>query len=451
MLSFPERNDLQLSDIIFSAASQQISRFEREATRSRLSTRSRLHSIAHDAEFVQQVAELFSLPLIANERCGSWYVAPPAKKGSVYFKSTDGHAGQWSLSLRRLNLNLLELIALQRGCIIVDSTRRGKSMPDALSKTVPIWIAVWNRLLFPANQEACTLRTPSDVVGASEHSQIEQRLDKLVDDLKSLDLDLEAIRKSLQKPLRPTWVTQSSGVSGMDLDESFYHVILCTASGRDAGQDVSGFNYVQGAADDAEAWALGLTPQLFWEHKDTLLESSEDDLPALITSLVSEEDNNESTEAPILIKPTQLLIGTTASTIPQDCTLIITCSPTPPTSPTPSSPTKTLHLPLPPGKLGSRALRHLLPQLPLFLNPHLSPTAKTLITCPSGKDHSIGVALCVLCLFATTDGTLHKDTDNASHMNKDFIKRRLSWIMASIPSANPSRATLQSVNAYLLG
>ncbi|KAG8623912.1 hypothetical protein KVT40_008888 [Elsinoe batatas] len=445
-----EHDEPQLSEIIFSAASQQISRFEREAARSRLSTRSRLHAIAYDAEFVQQVAEHFSLPLVANERCGSWYVAPSDKKGSVYFKSTDGHAGQWSLSLRRLNLNLLELIAEQEGCIIVDSTRRGKSMPDALSKTVPIWIAVWNRLLFPANQDACKLRSPPDVVGASEHSQIEQRLDKLVDDLRSLDLDLEDVGESLQKPLRPIWVTQSSGVSGTDLDESFYPIILCTASGRDAGQDVSGFDYVQGAADDAEAWALGLTPQLFWEHKEILLNSFEDDLPDLIKSLGSEDDS-ESAATPILIKPTtQLLIGTITSAIPSDC-ILVTCSPNPPTFPSPSSPTKTLHLPLIPGKLGSRSLRHLLPQLHPFLTPLLSPTSEILITCTSGKDHSIGVALCVLCLFATSDGTLRKDTDNTSHMNKDFIKKRLSWIMASIPSANPSRATLQSVNAYLLG
>ena len=35
-------------------------------------------------------------------------------------------------------------------------------------------------------------------------------------------------------------------------------------------------------------------------------------------------------------------------------------------------------------------------------------------------------------------------------LNKAFIKQRLSWIMASYPSANPSRPTLQSVNDFLL-
>lgn len=65
-------------------------------------------------------------------------------------------------------------------CIIVDSTRRGKSMPDALSKSVPIWIAVWNRMLFPDDPNACQLKTPEDVVPPSEHSQIEVRLDQFL-------------------------------------------------------------------------------------------------------------------------------------------------------------------------------------------------------------------------------------------------------------------------------
>ena len=31
------------------------------------------------------------------------------------------------------------------GCIIVDSTRRGKRFPDSMSKTIPIWTCVLNR------------------------------------------------------------------------------------------------------------------------------------------------------------------------------------------------------------------------------------------------------------------------------------------------------------------
>jgi tRNA A64-2'-O-ribosylphosphate transferase len=33
------------------------------------------------------------------------------------------------------------------GCIIVDSTRRGKRFPDSMSKTIPIWTCVLNRCI----------------------------------------------------------------------------------------------------------------------------------------------------------------------------------------------------------------------------------------------------------------------------------------------------------------
>ena len=65
-------------------------------------------------------------------------------------------------------------------CIIVDSTRRGKRMPDALSKTIPIWCAVLNRLLFEDDQDIKNLQTPEWAVGASEHAQIEARLNDFV-------------------------------------------------------------------------------------------------------------------------------------------------------------------------------------------------------------------------------------------------------------------------------
>ncbi len=57
-------------------------------------------------------------------------------------------------------------------------------MPDALSKTIPIWCAVINRVLFPDNHDAHQLHTPPKVVSASEKAQIEARLDEFVGQLK---------------------------------------------------------------------------------------------------------------------------------------------------------------------------------------------------------------------------------------------------------------------------
>ena len=57
-------------------------------------------------------------------------------------------------------------------------------MPDALAKTIPIWCAVINRLLFADIPTVCELFTPKNVVGASEHSQIEARLELFIDEAK---------------------------------------------------------------------------------------------------------------------------------------------------------------------------------------------------------------------------------------------------------------------------
>lgn len=101
---------ISLSSLHFpSAELATISQTLSSLRRSALSVPNRLHSIESDARFVQEVADHYDLPPVANERCGSWYINPEVKAGSAYFKSTDGHTGQWNFSLRRLNLQILEI------------------------------------------------------------------------------------------------------------------------------------------------------------------------------------------------------------------------------------------------------------------------------------------------------------------------------------------------------
>jgi len=107
-----------LADLIFSEqANHNFSKILGDLKRSNLSITNRLNSIRHDASFVEEVAEILRLPLVANERCGSWYINPELKAGSAYFKSTDGHTGQWKFSTRRLNFQLLDLIGLRNGYV----------------------------------------------------------------------------------------------------------------------------------------------------------------------------------------------------------------------------------------------------------------------------------------------------------------------------------------------
>lgn len=88
-------------------------------------------SCIHDSEFVDITAERYpGLPVLANLRCGAWYVRRPA--ATCAFKSTDGHTGNWSFSESRLNLHVARTAALHSGCLVVDATRRGKRFPVRL-------------------------------------------------------------------------------------------------------------------------------------------------------------------------------------------------------------------------------------------------------------------------------------------------------------------------------
>ena len=410
-------NDILFPELSGSSLSSTLSSLKRRD----LSIPNRLLSIDIDSQFVSKVAAKYGLPLIANERCGSWYVAPEQKAGSAYFKSTDGHTGQWSFSLRRLNLHVLDIIRRHNGCIIVDSTRRGKTMPDALSKTVPIWCAVLNRILFPEgphSQDAKRLHTPRQVVSASEHAQIEARVPGFVDQLQELSEIIKALSK-VAKPLRPIWVTRTdSELPSFPPSLDFIPVICCTSSKLTrSGEQVMWFNsdphsaggisftYVQGAGDDSEAWACGLTPQVFWENSAMLLRTAEDDLPGFIARLMEERQSAE-TEVTV-IPPGHIRISTLTALRdlgPSNETEgVIACSHTRHPELEQQYKGRFLHLNCREGKLGSRDLRSEFLKLDPYFKSNSS-LSTVLICCSSGKDLSLGVCLAILCRHCSDQG-----------------------------------------------
>ncbi|KAI0124198.1 initiator tRNA phosphoribosyl transferase [Xylariales sp. AK1849] len=457
-----QASTLTASDLIFSSqANHNFSRILTDLKRSNLSISNRLNSITEDASFVSDVANTSNRPLIANERCGSWYITPESKAGSAYFKSTDGHTGQWKFSSRRLNLHLLDIISENDGCVIVDSTRRGKRMPDALSKTIPIWCCVLNQALFPGDVDKHALFTPPNVVSESEHAQIKASIPGFVDSFKSLGIDLETLRR-LKKPLRPMWVTQESQlVKTYIVFEDYHPVICCTSSRRVMAGEMSEGGYIQGAGDDTENWAHGLTPCIFWEHRKALLSTPEADLPDLIVSMVLKGSETASKHVPQQVAP-GLFVGTLTQELSATYRCIIALQPE---ATDPSTWVKTSsHMEVGIGKhkLASRNLRSALPQICQFTSkvlvaehdtPHDRPTVEgggVLILCETGKDISIGVALALLCQCFDEGGHL-KIQEERRDMNKGIIKVKLSRIMTAFPEANPSRATLQSVNSFLMG
>lgn len=113
-----------------------------------------LISIYDDSIFVGEISQLWpQLPLLANLRCGLWYSSK--FHSTCYFKSTDGHTNNWSFNTSRLNLHVALLAGQKGGCIIVDSTRKGKRFPDSMSKTIPIWTCVLNRSVYNYRKKMC--------------------------------------------------------------------------------------------------------------------------------------------------------------------------------------------------------------------------------------------------------------------------------------------------------
>ncbi|KAL7922424.1 tRNA A64-2'-O-ribosylphosphate transferase [Trichoderma austrokoningii] len=455
--------------------------------RSTLTPHNRLRSIHADASFVAQVASAFSFstashhhdsesgkkrkrPLVANERCGSWYIPPENKDGSAYFKSTDGHERAWKFSTRRLNLHLIDLIEENDGIIIVDSTRRGKRMPDALSTTIPIWCAVINRALLPDNPLSSTLFLPP-YLPASTHSQILALIPSFLSSLGELNL---ALPKSLTKPLRPLWITQESSLPDLDSEndhenvifQDYRPVICCTASRRVVGSEVDEGGYIQGAGDDTENWALGLTPDVFWANTTALLSCPEADLADLIVRLVEEAKvkrqagESNQTALPrkqltphISVRPISTIHDLSAPSLKQadECLILLTdASPTPKESWI-QSPTR-IRVDLGKHKTASRNLRLALPEICSFAATYLQKThsaPQIVVACDSGKDLSVGVALALSCYLLDDQGNFRVPDENAS-FTKTLVKIKLGAIMTVYPEANPSRTTLQSVNSFLM-
>ncbi|KAF5327747.1 hypothetical protein D9619_004843 [Psilocybe cf. subviscida] len=449
----------------------------------------RLHSIEEDIVFVDQVQMTYpTFPFLPNLRCGAWYTNPEiSAKIPAYFKSTDGHNNNWSFNLRRANLHLLPHILESGGLILVDSTRSGKRIPDALSKTVPIWCTVINRamlILHPHLRENdgthgkqrwdTTLYTPPSTVSKVEHHEIEKRLDGWAKALAASSFTLP----TLTWPLRPVWITPATSTfprlpSGTELDGDTnreFFPIVCVSASKQIDQGVerrsSGFSYVQGSGDDHELWGMGLTPDVFWAHRQQFLSADRTHLPDLVAQILSTSRTKPApvsdyeTVSPIVKVQGRLLVGvisdppdvSTRIAI-QDNLVYVILTPSedliPPIDSDPS-----LVVPTCAGKKGqSHFLHKVLPPAVEFIKRHLRSGLNVCIVCETGRDLSVGVALVALQLFFTDDGSFvpqDRDSNDDVAISKSSIRTRLEWLIASRPQANPSRATLKRVNEYLL-
>jgi tRNA A64-2'-O-ribosylphosphate transferase len=393
--------------------------------------RHRLASIRYDFHSVVQPAVALhpGLPVLCNERCGSWYL-PHAADGSCYFKSTDGHVGTWNVSLKRLNLDLISKLnqSSTGACLLLDASKT-KEMPDSFSRTIPIWCAVMNRIVLRYRQDlGVVLNGEQDwwdiqlhapwMISPEEHEIITNLLDDRVDLLyrSHAIVDPMWLAKTLQKPLRPCWITPRRKEMCEDMD-LFYRIICVNCSEHYPDRCwKDSFWYTSGAADDHELWGRHLIPRLFWDNVNVIFDSigdnDDDDVDAAIDRIVANNSaDNENAEASDLHQigdydaigdTTGLYVGTRRAGRPPHCWSIFDAI----LNVTDMEyPELTDHLPdgkwylqleVKEGKRDKTELEKWMTVGIVFCMKQLQSKQKVLIHCAQGKDRSVALAMAVI-------------------------------------------------------
>ena len=400
--------------------------------------RNRLLSIKYDVE--EHVRPLLSklpkYPVVANERCGTWYSpsflfsSSSSTSGtgsctmhtgthSCYFKSTDGHVGTWNFSLKRLNLPIVNIVAKAGACLILDSSVR-KDLPDSLSRTVPIWMCVLNRVvakyrhdmqLPPLSHWDTALYTPAWLVSEEEHSIICNLLDDRVESLYTSGaiVNCKRLVETLVKPLRPYLITPDRGMdSDLVVDPAYFAIICTSCSTLSPRLEKLSFDYIPGAGDDDKSWARKLTPRLLWENMEDIVDAV--DCNAAIDSVVAKDrmDNHCWEEHPgdscyDAIGDTGIFIGSRRAGRPLDCwdmfdaVLAVTDLEYDEMKETLPDEKYYLQLPVKEGKRDRSELERWLPVGIAFVALHRS--KRILIHCAQGKDRSVAVAMACITLL----------------------------------------------------
>lgn len=250
------------------------------------------------------------------------------------------------------------------------------------------------------------------------------------------------------------------------------------------GAEITENGYIQGAGDDSEGWSHGLTPPVFWENKEQLLGAVEENIADVIYQMIEFDRHYvPGHDSAVKIGSTNFYIGRLADATQLDSSYdgIVICTQKPPHIPDSKDrgveQKRILHFPCNEGKLGSRALRSHLPRLRPFLAslPSHAEPPKLLFACSTGNDLCVGVALTALCMLFDDECKHNLDISlivsarfgafwqltsvlidsynfelGDKSIDKALIRRRLAYISSAKPDANPSRSTLQSVNAFLM-
>ncbi|KAI3709578.1 hypothetical protein L2E82_39344 [Cichorium intybus] len=493
-------------------ASMSIYRASRTIKRRQSSLYNSLRSIHEDSIFVSEIAQLWpELPLVANLRCGLWY----AKKfhSNCYFKSTDGHTNNLSFNTSRLNLHVAILAGQRGGCMIVDSTRKGKRFPDSMSKTIPIWTCVLNRAILNYRNKTNGINNPIEEMSSSsqwdsslhlplwvpdtEKSRIESNLQKWINQLEESGADISSISSLLKKPLRPLWISQKTVIWLNEVPDhnswDFTPVILISSSAqsdiyRQKTSSEFSWNYIPGAGDDEESWARGLTPILFWNNVYDLINSGPDLCNQKVASIV-EKDRvyraQRGQNAPqVSVKSTKInhfqdqsldIImknGNCGNFLGDEHVIYwlgftnlavcatgydfkasnVECILNCDQNQLLSTLEAHLHLPILDSKFDRFSLQKNLPSALNFAKLHLKRGKRLAICCKSGEDISVCVCLAILISLFNVEGVYDDGKSfEGTQITKQDMRHRLIFLCKYAVNARPSRGNLKQVFNFLAG
>ena len=243
----------------------------------------------------------------------------------------------------------------------------------------------------------------------------------------------------------------------------------------------------------------GLTPDIFWSSRLTLLVTARSDLEPVIDSLVDSwilgERRPTEPGWTSVLKPVRSVSGRLLSAVISE----LADPPSPLSSTTSERPAHRIayvliaphsadgllveedgdltdqnilrmSLPAAASARSNFLLYNILPKAIPFVRKHLIAGNDICVACPTGKDLGPGVIVTALSLFFSDDGDTLYDGDmnengeqqgedcvgsqlNASPgitIDKSTVRKRLQWIIASDPKVNPSRDTLKRVNEFLM-
>jgi tRNA A64-2'-O-ribosylphosphate transferase len=144
--------------------------------------------------------------------------------------------------------------------IIVDATKRGKTFPDSLSKTIPIWCWVFNNVINKQlqNKEKINLELPK-IISKMEKYLIEENLEKwekkLINSGKiflifSSGLNFEELLKKTKKPFQCVWISKETKLNDINEEDiknlNYYPIYLISASDPKHEIKNMSWEYIQG-------------------------------------------------------------------------------------------------------------------------------------------------------------------------------------------------------------